>query len=143
MSSQFPATIVAVIAFAIVPALPAANSSYLISPKKLTDGVPVQLQGDWRVSLEECPPAVTDRPVWINKTRIRLNHSVGEVRPIRQDDRFNIVLEGDLLSEGDQWKPHLRLELSNPENQLTISEANWKVTLQRCPEKSESVNAPD
>jgi len=100
--------------------------------------VPVQFQGDWRVSLTECPPEVTDRPVWINASRIRVDHSVGEVRVIKAASRHNVTIAGELLSDCDPRNAKLILELSDSEGELTISEGDWSVKLQRCPDKETS-----
>ena len=95
--------------------------------------VPAQFQGDWRVKLTECPPTITDRPVWINANHIRLDHSVGQVRVVEVSDKRNVTIAGKLLSEGDPRDAKLRLKLSSSESKLTISEGNWSVELQRCP----------
>ena len=95
--------------------------------------VPAQFQGNWRVSLAECPPAITDRPVWINANRIRLDHSVGEVRVVQENDKRDVTITGELLSDGDPWNANLRLLLSDSGSELTISEGDWSVKLQRCP----------
>ena len=95
--------------------------------------VPAQFQGDWRVNPTECPPAITDRPVWINANRIRLDHSVGEVRVVKENGKRNVMIAGELLSDGDPWNAKLRLKLSNSGSKLTISEGDWSVKLQRCP----------
>jgi hypothetical protein len=100
--------------------------------------VPAQFQGDWRVSLAECPPAITDRPVWVNASRIRMDHSVGEIRVIKDSGRRNVMVAGELLSDGDPRNAKLKLELSSSESELTISEGNWSVKLQRCPEEKTS-----
>lgn len=122
--------------------LVAASSAAALSlaPTPAAPSVPTQFQGDWRVRLDECPPAITDRPVWINDRRIRMDHSVGEVRPIHQGDRHNIILRGELLSEGDPRTATLKLKLSESESELTLSEDDWTVTLQRCPAENSASN---
>ncbi len=100
--------------------------------------VPAQFQGNWRVSHTECPPAITDRPVWINADRIRMDHSVGDIRVVVDGGRRNVTVAGELLSDGDPWNAKLQLELSDSERELTISEGDWSVKLQRCPEEKTS-----
>ena len=100
--------------------------------------VPVQFQGEWRVSLSECPPEITDRPVWINANKIRMDHAVGELRMIENGGRRDITVAGELLSDGDPWNAKLRLKLSKSEDELTISEGDWATKRQRCPEKKMS-----
>src|SRR4030095_7429971 len=116
------------------PATANAAPEHVTSPAT----VPVQLQGDWRVSLAECPPEITNRPFWINASRIRMDHSVGEVRVIEADSRHNVTIAGELLSDGDPRNAKLMLELSDSEGELTISEGEWSMKLQRCPHKETS-----
>jgi hypothetical protein len=104
-----------------------------VATERVPIGVPTQFHGDWRVSLSECPPAITDRPVSVNATRIRLDHSVGEVRVVEENDRRNITIAGELLSDADPWDAKLRLMLSDSGSELTISEGDWSVKLKRCP----------
>ena len=96
-------------------------------------GVPAQFHAEWRVSLAECPPAITDRTVWINANKVRLNHSVGNVRVVRQMSKRDVTIAGELLSDGDPWDAKLRLKLSGSGNTLTVSEGDWLLKLQRCP----------
>ena len=103
-----------------------------IATKSLPIGVPTEFHGDWRVSLSECPPAITDRPVWVNATRMRIDHSVGEIRVVEEEDSRNVTIAGELLSDGDPWHAKLRLMLSDS-GELTIAESDWSVKLKRCP----------
>jgi hypothetical protein len=104
-----------------------------VAAKPATRGVPAQFHGDWRVSQKECPPTITERPVWINASRVRLDHSVGEVRVVEEDGKRNLTIAGELLSDGDPWNAKLQLELSESGGELTISEGDWSMKLQRCP----------
>ena len=112
-----------------------STSSALAVAKERTDvRVPAQFQGEWRVNLTECPPAITDRPIWINPTMVRLDHSIGEVRVVKHDGEREVTIAGELLSDGDPWNAKLRLKLSDTGGELTISEGGWSVKLQRCPD---------
>ena len=104
--------------------------------------IPARFQGDWRVSLAECPPAITDRPVWISASRIRLDHSVGEVRVVEGGDKRSIIIVGELLSDGDPRNAKLRLELSGSGSTLTISEGKWSEKLKRCPSSNDLIIHP-
>ena len=110
----------------------------LLAATGATSSVPAQFQGNWRVSLTECPPAITDRPVWINASRIRMDHSVGEIRVVEHGGRHDVTVAGELLSDGDPWNAKLRLELSESERELKISEGDWSVKLHRCFEEKVS-----
>ena len=63
-----------------------------------------------------------------------MDHSVGEVRPMVFSDRRHVSLQGELFSEGDPRLAKLELALSGSDNELTISEGEHSVKLQRCPE---------
>ena len=114
------------------------NSMLLLAATGAISSVPAQFQGNWRASLTECPPGITDRPVWINASRIRMDHSVGEIRVIEDGGRRNVIVAGELLSDGDPRNARLQLELSESERELKISEGDWSVKLQRCPEDKAS-----
>lgn len=119
------ANMCAIAMFVVVEAAIATESAQV--------GVPAQFQGDWRVNLTECPPAITDRPVWINADRIRVDHSVGEIRVVEESDSRNVTIAGELLSDGDPRYAELRLMLSDSGSELTISQGDWSMKLQRCP----------
>ena len=110
------------------------NTILILAATVATSSVPSQFQGDWRVSLAECPPANTDRPIRIDASKIRLDHSVGDIRVIEDGGSRDVTVAGDLLSDGDPWNAKLRLELSKSERELKISEGEWSVKLLRCPE---------
>jgi hypothetical protein len=63
-----------------------------------------------------------------------MDHSVGEVRVTEDRGRRDVTVEGELLSDGDPRNAKLRLELSKSERELKISEGDWSVKLQRCPD---------
>lgn len=112
----------------------------LASNPPVPTSVPAQFQGEWRVKREACPPAITDRPIWISERQIRIDHSIGEVRLIRQDGPRKVTLAGELLSDGDPWNAELQLTLSETDDELTMSEGNWTVALKRCPAEKYSPN---
>jgi hypothetical protein len=97
--------------------------------------VPSQFQGQWRVSLAECPPTITDQPVWINASHIRIDHSTGNIRVVAKRGRRDVTVAGELLSDGGPWDAKLGLELSEGERELKMSDGDWAVKLQRCPEE--------
>jgi len=109
------------------------GSLFIFVATASASNIPIQFQGEWRVSLLECPPEITDRPVWINASKIRMDHSVGEIRVIKNDGARDITVGGELLSDGDPWNAKLRLRLSNSDKRLMISEGAWSFKLQRCP----------
>jgi hypothetical protein len=63
-----------------------------------------------------------------------MDHSTGNIRVTADRGRRDVTVGGELLSDGDPWDARLRLELSETERELKISEGDWAVKLQRCPE---------
>lgn len=114
-----------------------AAASALVAQKTVATertgaSVPAQFHGNWRLSLTECPPAIIDRPIWISATKVRLDHSVGDVRVIRLTSKRDVTIAGDLLSEGNSRNAKLRLQLSGSGSALRMSEGDWSIRLQRC-----------
>ncbi len=111
------------------------GSMLILAAPGVTAVIPSQFWGDWRVRLAECPPAITDRPVWLNATRIRMDHSVGDIRLTANRGRRDVTVVGEMLSDGDPRLAELRPELSESERELQITEGDRAVKLQRCPEE--------